>query len=802
MATEVNIEGRIRCQIGLSKVGSFLETSLQEISNGLGLLATGNTSFNLRIPAPENDTKHVHDLIIEITTSLEKARDSVKNLIDDAALLSSSTAEGNLSMRADPTRHQGEFLRIIENINSTIDSVVTPLHTTTEYLGRISKGDIPPAITDEYAGDFNEVKQNINLCIESINALVWDTVLLSEAAVKGILSTRVDPAQHQGDFGLIVEGINNSLDSIIGPFKITADYLSQIADGEIPTTIEETYEGDFNEIKNNLNTCIESINALVWDTVVLSEAAVKGKFSVRADASVHKGDFRAIVEGINNTLDSVINPLNVAADYVNRISKGDMPPLITESYEGDFNEIKNNLNTCINAINLLITDANLMADAAVNGRLDTRSDIEKHQGDFRKIMEGINTTLDHFTWPIRESSRVSKHYAACDFSARVDTKLGLAGEFIPFRDSLNGIGIQMQQIIAEINRVATSYASGDFSTTIDNSYQIKGDLVPLRDALDRIGQDVSGLLKIVLAQMDELTDHAKTATAGVEDVSNGAALIAKTAETTQNNAERSQEGISQVLRGMEDLTQNISNVSMNTDRVAQLTVIADEMARNGIHNANQAEKGMEGITITSQTVNALIGEIQKEMQEIGKIVNLITNIASQTNLLALNAAIEAARAGDAGRGFAVVAAEVKSLAQDSRRSAENISEMIGKLQAKSEQAAQAMENSQSAVESGNAALVETLNAFHSVSESVEDIKEKMEAVASSSEEQAASFEEITASVSEMNILVNETAKQALNSSATSEEALAIVSQIQSVIEEINLVSKTIKGNMGRFTIRQ
>jgi methyl-accepting chemotaxis protein len=115
---------------------------------------------------------------------------------------------------------------------------------------------------------------------------------------------------------------------------------------------------------------------------------------------------------------------------------------------------------------------------------------------------------------------------------------------------------------------------------------------------------------------------------------------------------------------MEDLTRNISDVSVNTERVAHLIIETDEMARNGIHNGNKAEKGMEDITLTSNTANTLTAKIQEEMHEIGKIVILITDIASQTNLLALNAAIEAARAGDAGRGFAVVATEVKSLALD------------------------------------------------------------------------------------------------------------------------------------------
>jgi methyl-accepting chemotaxis protein len=127
---------------------------------------------------------------------------------------------------------------------------------------------------------------------------------------------------------------------------------------------------------------------LVADANMLSKAAIEGKLATRADATKHQGDFRAIVKGVNDTLDAVIGPLNVAAEYVDRIAKGDIPKKITDNYNGDFNEIKNNLNTCVEAVNLLVADANMLSKAAVEGKLATRADATKHQGDFRAIVKG------------------------------------------------------------------------------------------------------------------------------------------------------------------------------------------------------------------------------------------------------------------------------------------------------------------------------------------------------------------------------------------------------------------------------
>ena len=83
---------------------------------------------------------------------------------------------------------------------------------------------------------------------------------------------------------------------------------------------------------------------------------MEGKLATRADAAKHQGDLPQVVEGVNATLDAVIGPLNVSAEYVDRISKGDIPPKITDTYNGDFNEIKNNLNNCIDNIKALVAE--------------------------------------------------------------------------------------------------------------------------------------------------------------------------------------------------------------------------------------------------------------------------------------------------------------------------------------------------------------------------------------------------------------------------------------------------------------
>ena len=120
--------------------------------------------------------------------------------------------------------------------------------------------------------------------------------------------------------------MNDCLDAVIGPLNVAAGYVDRISKGDIPPKITDKYNGDFNEIKNNLNTLHRRRERPVADAGMLNKAAVEGKLATRADATKHQGDFRKIVQGVNDSLDAVIGPLNVTADYVDQISKGVIPP--------------------------------------------------------------------------------------------------------------------------------------------------------------------------------------------------------------------------------------------------------------------------------------------------------------------------------------------------------------------------------------------------------------------------------------------------------------------------------------------
>jgi methyl-accepting chemotaxis protein len=150
----------------------------------------------------------------------------------------------------------------------------------------------------------------------------------------------------------------------------------------------------FENINAALDKSVRAIGELTNDAKFLAQAALEGKLATRVDATKHQGEYRSIIEGVNRTLDAVIGPLNVAAEYIDRISKGDMPNLITDSYQGDFNNIKNNLNLLINALNNITEKAKMIANGDLTVELNPRSDRDELMRSLQEMVKSVSGVVE------------------------------------------------------------------------------------------------------------------------------------------------------------------------------------------------------------------------------------------------------------------------------------------------------------------------------------------------------------------------------------------------------------------------
>ncbi len=1005
----VSIEATTGDEVGmLAQSFKNVIENIKDASTAIERVAAGDMKVELKV-------KSGNDLL---GNGLNSMLDTIRNLLSEMANLTKATRDGKLDTRGNAAMHKGAWNELVDGINGLIDAFVVPIKVTAEYVDRIGKGDIPPKITEEYKGDFNEIKNNLNNCIDrldglvecnavlqrmalndhtrkvegkyaglfasvseatnlvrerllattriftnlsagdtsdlavyekvgkrsdedvlipaaikcmsNIHLLIEEMTVLSTAAVAGKLAARADEAKHQGDYRKIVEGVNNTLDAVIGPLNVAAEYVDRISKGDIPPKITDEYKGDFNEIKNNLNNCIDglgglmecnavmqrmavndhtkkvegkyvglyasvseatnlvrerllaitriftnlsvgdtsdlavyekigrrsdddllipaaikcmyNIHLLIEEMTVLSTAAVAGELATRADAAKHQGDYRKIVEGVNNTLDAVIGPLNVAAEYVDRISKGDVPPTITDTYKGDFNEIKNNLNGCIDGlgglvecdavlkrmavndhtrkvegkyvglfasvseatnlvrerllaitkiyanlsmgdtsdlaqyekigrrsdedvltpaaikcmqnIHLLIEDMSVLSSAAVEGDLAKRADAGKHNGGYSEIAEGVNHTLDAVIGPLQVAASYVDQISKGIVPPIITTEY--KGQYNHIKNNLN----MLIEAMNEVTATAEEIAVGNLKVTVkerspqDKLMQAMASMVgSLKEVASTAEEIASGNLTVTVKErsaqdmlmqamarmVGSLTEVASNIQSVANQVMTGSQEMSASSEQLSQGATEQSASVEEVSSSMEQMA---ANIKQNSDNAQQTEKIA----------LKAAEDGKEGGKSVSETVAA--------MKEIASKISIIEEIARQTNLLALNAAIEAARAGEHGKGFAVVASEVRKLAERSQTAAAE----INKLSASSVQVAE--------------------KAGEMLGRIVPDIQrtaDLVQEITAASNEQSAGANQINKAIQQLDQVVQQNAAASEEMASTSVELLSQAEQLQNTI---------------------
>lgn len=271
-------------------------------------------------------------------------------------------------------------------------------------------------------------------------------------------------------------------------------------------------------------------------------------------------------------------------------------------------------------------------------------------------------------------------------------------------------------------------------------------------------------------------------------ISDGVTQIASAAEELSAVTEQTSAGVNsqkvetdQVATAMNEMTATVQEVARNAEEASEAAVAADQQAREGDKVVGEAIAQIERLALEVGNSTAAMGDLKRESDKIGSVLDVIKSVAQQTNLLALNAAIEAARAGEAGRGFAVVADEVRSLAQRTQKSTEEIEELIVGLQNGTQQVATIMDNSRALTDSSVELTRRAGGSLESITRTVSAIQSMNQQIAAAAEQQTAVAEEINRSVLNVRDVSEQTSAASEETAASSVELARLGTHLQMLV---------------------
>ena len=628
-----------------------------------------------------------------------------QGLQKEMARLTEASKEGQLSERGKPEQFQGAYAEIVRGVNTMLDAILLPIGEGNRILAQVSNGKIDELIAHTYKGDHEKMKQAINSVAQVLQGLQKELARLIEASKEGQLSDRGKPEQFQGAYAEIVRGVNTMLDAILLPIGEGNRILAQVSNGKIDELIAHTYKGDHEKMKQAINSVAQVLQGLQKELARLIEASKEGQLSDRGKPEQFQGAYAEIVRGVNTMLDAILLPIGEGNRILAQISNGRIDELITQTYKGDHEKMKQAINNVATVLQTLQKMLDRLTDAAKEGKLSERGHPDAVQGAYADIIRGVNGILDAVIGPLNVSAKYVDQISKGDIPAQITDIYH--GDFNLIKNNLNTLIVAMN----EITTAAEEISNGNLTVTIrERSPQDK--------LMQALGSMVGGLTQTV----SDIRAIAGEVSAASQSISTASIQVSKGASAQAAAAE-------EASSSMEEM---VSNIKQNADNAQQTDKIANKSAKD------------------AQESGKSVLEAVAAMKEIANKISIIEEIARQTNLLALNAAIEAARAGEHGKGFAVVAAEVRKLAERSQKAAGEINQLSANTLKVSEKSGEMLDKlvpdiqrTAELVQEITAASKEQDTGAEQINKALQQLEQVIQQNASASEEMASTTEELT-----------------------------------------------------------
>ncbi len=601
-------------------------------------------------------------------------------------------AEGDVSKQV--TYQSGDELG---QLAESFRGMMATIRSSSETAQKMAVGDL--SVKVEPKSERDVLAMGLRKCLEVLNELIRQMAWMSQQHDAGEIDAVIDARKFEGDYHKVAQGINDMVAGHISVKKKAMACIAEFGKGNFEASLER-FPGKKAFINDTIEQLRANLKTLIAEMNHMSAEHDRGDIDVSIPVEKFDGDYRKMAQGINGMVMGHISVKKKAMACIAEFARGNFEAPL-EQFPGKKAFINDNIEHLRANLKALIADADMLVKAALGGMLSTRADATKHNGDYRKIVEGVNHTLDAVIGPLNDFAKVLDLLASGDLTATAEKQY--AGDFEEFKKSVNTLGIQVRNAMQQIGQNTQSLvAAADQLNQLSQQMTASADETATQaNVVSAASEQVSKNVQTVATGADEMGASIKEIAKNTGEATRIATSAVTTAESTNATIQKlgqSSAEIGQVIKVITTIAQQTNLLALNATIEAArageagkgFAVVANEVKELAKETAKATEDISQKIeTIQSDTKEAVsaIGQISAVINQINDIQNTIASAVEEqtatTNEISRNLA-EAAKGGmDITRNISGVAEAARSTtngAGETQKSAKGLEHMAAELQ--------------------------------------------------------------------------------------------------------------------------